>query len=294
MAHAPEETVRLTNGIVDVEVSIGFGPRVLRYGRLGKRNVCGQAPGLFTDTALGRWHPIGGHRLWVAPETIPGSYAPDMQPVECTVDGLRAEFTPLTDAAGIQKVLSVSLDESGTRMVVTHGITNRTHWPVRVAPWAITIVDPSGTAVLPQPEYRPHSEQVLPVQPLVQWAYTDLTDSRWQIGRRLIRLTPDRAKPEPQKIGAASATGWCAVVYDGEAFIKQTSVVPGAQYPDLGCTIEFFTAGDYMEMETLAPLELLNPGAQAVHVEVWRLADGLTASMHEQELERGITAAITD
>jgi hypothetical protein len=285
-----EQVVRLTNGTVDVEVSTGFGPRVLRYGYVGDRNVFARVPHLFTDTALGRWLPIGGHRLWVAPERMPGSYAPDIQPVEHVVDGfLKAECLAPTDPSGMQKSLTVVLDPAGTRVSVTHVVINRTHWPVRVAPWGISVVDPRGAAaIMPQPPHRPHSATFLPVRPLVQWAYTDFTDQRLQVGRRLITLRPDPSKADAQKIGAGNPAGWCGVVYDGFAFVKMAEWIAGAEYPDLGCNTEFFTAGDYLEVETLGPLRLLEPGDSATHVETWLLVSGISNSADEQELENEV------
>jgi hypothetical protein len=67
-----------------------------------------------------------------------------------------------------------------------HDVTNRTLWPITVAPWAISIVTADVTAVIPQPVFRGHDERFLPDQPLVQWSFTDLTDPLWRIGRRLL------------------------------------------------------------------------------------------------------------
>ncbi len=269
--------VRLTNGEIEVEVAVAFGPRVLRYGFVDGANVFADASQLSTETVFGPWRPVGGHRLWVAPERMPGSYAPDSVPVEHDVSGpLRGEFRAPVDASGMQKTLVIEMSPTGTGVIVTHLVSNRTCWPVRVAPWAITVVDPNGTAVLPQPQFRSHAENFLPVRPLVQWSYTDLTDPRWRIGRRLLALTPDSAIGNPQKIGAANAAGWCALVREDCSFVKQTTWRPGAEYPDLGCNTEFYTAGDYLEIETLAPLELLEPGGSATHTEKWHLTRDIT------------------
>jgi hypothetical protein len=105
----------------------------------------------------------------------------------------------------------------------------------------------------------------------VQWAYTDLTDPRWRVGTHLIALTPARDADGAQKIGTANERGWCAVIYDDCVFVKQTQWIVGAEYPDLGCSTELFTIGAYLEVETLAPLRLLDPDASASHTEIWRV-----------------------
>lgn len=131
---------------------------------------------------------------------MPGSYAPDMDPVSYEPDGaLGGRFRARSDAAGMRKELRVRLHSSAARVEVTHVVTNRAHWPVRIAPWAITITAANGTAVMPQPVYRAHHDDLLPARRLVQWSYTDLSDPRWRLGRRLIALTPDPLRTEPQK-----------------------------------------------------------------------------------------------
>jgi hypothetical protein len=293
MASSTDEILRLTNGTIDVDLSMAFGPRVLRYAFLDGANLFASTPHLSTNTPLGPWRPVGGHRVWVAPERMPGSYAPDEQRLEYDVDGaLGAELRAPVDAAGMQKTLQVRLDPAGTRVLVTHVIVNRTCWPVRIAPWAITIVDPAGTAVMPQPAFVPHADDFLPARRLVQWAYTDLADARWRIGTRLISLTPDPSKPSAQKIGAGNRAGWSALVRDDATFVKCSEWRAGEEYPDLGCSHEFFTAGNYLELETLGPLQLLEPGAAATHVETWHLTSAVRRGLDDATLERAIAGAI--
>lgn len=289
-----DDLLRLTNGSIDLEITTACGPRVLRFGLAGERNLFAVTPDLVTDTPLGPWYPIGGHRLWVAPERMPGSYAPDLAPVAIdSSDALHAAAVAPTDPAGIQKTMRIALDPRAPRTTVTHEIVNRTCWPLRVAPWAITIAHPDGTAVLPQPPFRSHARSFLPVRPLVQWAYTDLTDARWHIGSRVITLTPHAARSGAQKIGTANHAGWCAVVYPEVTFVKQTTYVAGAEYPDFGCSAELFAAGEYLEVETLAPLQSLEPGEVATHVETWTILRAVDADLRDGALEAAIVDALS-
>jgi hypothetical protein len=298
MTGAAEQSVCLTNGIVDLEISVRFGPRILRYGFVNAANMFGTAPGGPIDTAIGPWLPHGGHRLWVAPESMPGSYAPDAGQVEYEQqDERHARFARQADAAGIEKLIAVHIAESGTHVRVTHVITNRTYWPVRVAPWAITAVRPDSTAIIPQPPFRSHSVDLLPARPLVQWSFTDFSDSRWSIGKRLVRLRPDAALAEPQKAGAGNQEGWCAVIADDEqVFIKRFGWDGAAQYPDYGCNNEVFTAGMYLEVETLGPVQLLPPGQSAEHEEHWHLFPdaGVPAAGASEERQHAAIAALVD
>jgi hypothetical protein len=265
------ELLSLTNGDVDLRLSLQYGPRIVHYSYRNTRNVLAET-GAVIETPAGPWHARGGHRLWVAPESLAGSYAPDNDPVELHAAGpLTARLRQRTDAAGIEKHLIVTLAPAGSTVEIGHLIVNRTPWPITVAPWAISIVTADGVAVIPQPAFRRHADDLLPARPLVQWSFTDLTDTRWTFGRRLLSLTPDAGCPEPQKIGAGNRDGWCALVRDDLIFMKRFPWNPGASYPDFGCNNELYTAGHYLEMESLGPLATLAPGESAEHTEHWDL-----------------------
>ena len=274
----------LTNGTVDIVVSVGDGLRISRYGLGGSANLLAPAGNRSTATPYGPWRPIGGHRLWVAPESMPGSYAPDALPIACAVRNARTGmFIQPADDAGIEKRLAISLAATGSRVTVTHTIVNRTCWPIEVAPWAISIVPGRASAFVPQPRFQSHTENFLPARAMVQWPYTDLSDPRWVVGPRLIRLTPDATRGQAQKIGVGNEAGWCAVHLDDLVFVKRFEWQAGARYPDFGCNNELFTIEDYLEVETLGPFALLAPGDAAAHTEQWSLFRAQPASAREDE-----------
>jgi hypothetical protein len=281
---AATDDIRLTNGLIEVTVSIAEGLRISRYAFVDGQNLLASAGRRSVPTPLGVWQPLGGHRLWVAPERMPGSYAPDALPVEHEARGTRSVvFTQPADGSGIGKCLAVSIGERDTLVTVTHSIVNRTCWPIRVAPWAISIVSSDATAIIPQPPFRSHAEDFLPARPMAQWSYTDFSDPRWSIGAKLIRLTPDPRRSTAQKIGVGNQLGWCAVQRGSCVYVKRFPWTPDAFYPDYGCNNELFTAGDYLEVETLGPLEILEPGAQAGHTERWGLFSDQPATESEAE-----------
>jgi hypothetical protein len=288
-------TLRLTNAIVDVVVSIDAGPRVLRYAFVDGDNVFAQVPNLATPTPIGKWKPVGGHRLWVAPESMPGSYAPDLEPVAHEmITPLAASFRQKADAAGIEKAITVRLAPASSEVVVTHTITNRTYWPISVAPWAITIVASDGTAVIPQPPHRSHAEDLLPARAVVQWSFTDLTDPRWSIGPQLIRLTPDPSRAAAQKIGVSNEQGWCALVRGRTVFMKRFAWDRRATYPDFGCNNEVFTAGAYLEIETLGPQTVLHPGGSSTHIERWFLFRDVELGESEAEQHAALSVLLRE
>ncbi len=265
------DCLRLTNGTIQVTVATRIGPRVLHYGFTGGANLLGDCPDLATTTSLGAWKPWGGHRVWAAPEQMPGSYAPDDSPVDAQIDPEERSVVlrQRTDAAGIEKRLIVSLAKTGTAVTVVNEITNRTFWPIHAASWAVTIMAPGSRAILPQAPFQSHDERLQPVRPLVFWSFTDLADPRWAVGARLIQLTATPEIAPPQKIGIANGRGWCAATTENLTFVKRFDHDPQATYPDFGCNNEIYAAGSYLEVETLGPLRLLQPGDTTSHVERW-------------------------
>ena len=58
-------------------------------------------------------------------------------------------------------------------------------------------------------------------------------------------------------------------------------------YPDMGCSFEIFTNAAMLELETLGPMTVLEPGAAVEHVERWSLHRNVRiASWSDEELDR--------
>jgi len=286
---------KLSNAETDVIVTTDTGPRILRYGFAGEENVLGECPELALQTAWGEWKPWGGHRLWAAPEALPRSYAPDNDAIEYHAqadNGIR--LVQPTDLSGLQKEITVTLAREGTCVTVHHKITNKTLWPIEIAPWAITIMRGGGETILPQSPFRSHDEQLLPAQPIVRWSFTDLSDARYRIGERYLRLRTNENLPEPQKIGLMNTLGWCAYYLAGTLFVKRFDYREKARYTDFGCNNEAYTAGSYMEIETLGALQNLEPDEFVEHTERWYLFRGVEIGATEATLAKAIDPLIKE
>jgi hypothetical protein len=281
---------KLTNGTVEVIVTTDTGPRIIRYGFPGGENILGEVPEAVIKTELGDWKPWGGHRLWAAPEANPRSYAPDNSPVDFeSADARSIRLTQTVEArTGIQKEMTVSLEPTGSGLTISHKITNRGLWSIKLAPWALTIMNGGGVAIVPQEPYRSWEEELLPARPLVLWHYTDLSDARWSFGPKLIQLKTDEAMAAPQKIGIGNKQGWAAYHRRGVLFVKQFGYVEGASYPDYGCNNEVYTAGAFIEIESLGPLSRLEPGAAVSHEERWRLRQHVELDGSEESIAAAV------
>jgi len=286
---------KLSNGVVDVLVTTDLGPRIIFYGFTGENNMLAEL-GSEADlkNGLDQWHPWGGHRLWHAPEVKPRTYVPDNVPVEAEIVGKSTVRVapPFETSTHIQKEMYISLDREGTGVTITHTLKNKGPWPVELAPWALTIMNGGGTTIFPQEPFISHDDKLLPARSMALWNFTDMSDPRWEFGKRYIRLSTNEKLDDPQKIGAADKLGWAGYLRNKTLFIKRFPYVEGANYPDFGCNFETYTAGNFMEIESLGPLAKLDPGETATHVEHWYLFKDVNAGDTEETLDKAITPLV--
>ncbi|MGA9997273.1 MAG: hypothetical protein WBP93_17780, partial [Pyrinomonadaceae bacterium] len=210
--------------------------------------------------------------LWAAPEANPRSYVPENAPIEYEiVDDHQIRLSKAADEpARIEKEMIVSLEPDGS-VALEHRLTNRGVWEIELAAWALTIMQGGGCVILPQEPFMPWDEELLPARPLVLWHYTDLSDPRWTIDSNYIRLRSDETLRSPQKIGICNKQGWAAYHRARTLFIKIFDYEEGASYVDYGSNNETYTAGNFIELESLGPLRRLAPGESALHQERWHL-----------------------
>jgi len=279
---------RLTRDDLELVVTADVGPRIIRFGRVDGPNMFCEYEEWWGKIGGTEWRNYGGHRLWHAPEVRPRTYAPDNDPVTVRETPEGWAFTqPVEATTGIQKELVISFPSLAGTVRVTHRLRNLGLWAVELAPWALSVMAPGGTAIIPLPERGPHGTNLLPASVLALWKYTDLSDARWTFGRRFILLRQDPQATTPQKIGATVPDGWLAYTNAGYTFLKRFPYCPGAVYPDLGVNAECFTNARMLELESLGPLVRLAPGAEVTHVETWallqdvsRLADEADVAQH--------------
>lgn len=266
---------RVSNDEVDLILTSDVGPRIMRYGFLEGQNLFKNFEESMGASGEPEWMLRGGHRIWAAPEVVPVTYAPDNGPVDVHIDGdVLTATQPVEPTTGLVKQLVVKLAASGTEVEVVHRITNMTRWGIEVAAWAMSMMAQRGIGITGFPPRGKHPEVLAPTNPLVMWAFTDLSDPRWTFTKKyaVLRQVPENAVP--QKIGHFNAKTWGAYLLGAELFIKRYEADPGQTYPDFGCSYEMFTNGDMLELETLGPLTKLSPGATLEHVERWSLHAG--------------------
>lgn len=267
------DCVSLENKTINLLVTRSVGPRVISLLLNGGENILAELPDFVTKLPDGStFHFYGGHRLWHAPENMPRTYTRDDGPVGIlpTKNGLLVT-QPVDDQTGIEKSIHLSLVEERARVIVHHKLTNRGLQAVECAPWAITQLKTGGVAILPQ---SLEQSGVLPNRSLALWPYTDIANPHVTWGNRHILVRAEMGEMI-YKIGFPNPRGWLAYWRAGTLFVKWASYDPQASYYDFNSSSECYCNHRFLELETLAPVTKLEPGASVSHTETWELFAGI-------------------
>jgi hypothetical protein len=296
-----KNNLRISNGAVELIVTLDVGPRIISYRLANGKNVFKEYADQLGKTGEKTWQIRGGHRLWVGPEDLTRTYAPDNGPVKYKVMDSSVRLRPAPDKKyGIQKEMVVTLAPTGSAVKVEHRIRNIGKARTRLAPWVLTVMAPGGVEVIPLPPKKPHPgppekahspEDYAANQNMAIWPFFDFTDKRWTFGSRYITLRHD-ANKGPTKIGLAHRLGWVGYLNGGTLFVKHIPYVKGKRYPDNGSNFETFTNQDMVEIESLGPLVRLAPRQTAEHVEHWELIGGVEGFKDEAEIEKNIQSKV--
>jgi hypothetical protein len=278
---------RVSNGTVEFVATTDVGPRIISFGFVGGANLFFVREDFAGQTGGAEWKNYGGHRIWHAPEDKVRTYEPDNAPVEAKIiaNGLLLTMPP-GPLGGIQKAIEITLDPISSEVRVIHRLRNTGAWPVELAPWAISVMAPGGFAIAPLPTAF-HPDRLLPNRALTLWPYTDMRDDRWLWGTDYILLQQKAgASPERErtKVGINNNLGWAAYYLKPFLFIKRFTPVEGARYPDYNSSLEVFTNNRMLELETLAPLATLQPGATVTHEERWTLHRNIELGFSEDDV----------
>lgn len=276
---------RLSNDKIELIVTADVGPRIIRFGFIGRENMFKEFSEEMGKTEASEWLSFGGHRLWHAPEAQPRTYFPDLDPVHVQEidNGLILTQKP-EPTTGLQKQIEIKISPEEPEVHLKHILINHNLWAVETAPWAITVLEPGGVAILPLPPRGPHPEFILPTTALALWPYTNLSDPRWILGERYVLLRQDQEISAPQKIGLFASDGWAAYANLNCLFIKQVPLQFEGVYPDMGVNFETFTNEAMLELESLGPIQSIPPKGQIDHMEHWTLIDNVQTPKSETDV----------
>ena len=260
----------LENDHLRVDYLLEAGPRLARLILAGSTdNLLAEVPDVHWPTPWGEYHLRGGHRVAIAPEALGLSYVPDDNDlvVEDVPGGVRL-IRPTEIGSGVSKSIEIQLQPDRPALTLRHAVCNDRSEPIEIAAWSITQLALGGIAVAP---WRTASvvNYHRPDRHLTLWPYTSWRDERLLVDDDYVWIT---ARPEPQelKIGVL-AGGWLGYLRSGVFFVKRFDPQLGLLHPDLNTNAQLYCHDRFIELETLAPLAVLEPGQSSVHVETWEI-----------------------
>lgn len=269
-----------------VTVTTDVGPRVLSItlpDGTGE-GLLASLPALTIDTPdQASFRMYGGHRLWAAPEVPATTYLPDDHPPTVTRAADSVTSSEL-QATGLRKTMRVApaLDS----IIIDHVLANEGPAAVRVSPWAITMLTPGGEAWLPRWMGRADPGGYQANGSLVLWPYTRFDDPRLVPGDPIIRVLAVAGSEGRVKVGLQGRPGWAAYRRGDSVLVKRVAWLDGEAYPDMDASIQCYSCGDFIELETLGPLVTLTPGESTTHRETWTLTRVDAAAPMEAVLEQ--------
>ncbi len=265
----------LENNQIRLEYLTSAGPRIVGLSYHGSSNLLADVFDMAWDTPNGKYFPLGGHRLWISPESPEKTYVPDGT-------GLSVREIPqgvvLNGASetvsGVRKSVRIEMEPDTPRLRLYQTIVNESSNPLFFAPWGITQFCLGGTVLLPQPVGNTDPKGFLPNRLLVLWPYTTIHDVRLKLWDDFILVRAEAALP-PMKLGFTNRAGWLAYWKDGILFRKSFEMHSSGVYPDGGCNAEVYCGDRFVELESLGLLESVGSG-QAVQLnEIWELYPSL-------------------
>ena len=266
--------LKLTDGRIELVVTLSFGPRIISCTLDGGENFF-RVFDHITGADPGKWNIYGGHRLWIAPEIDERTKVPDNNEVKYTVENGKVILETEVDPANrICKKIAIAIEEGKVKL--THTIVNCDIWPKDLAVWTLSVMAPGTTAVVPQEEYlapgNGPGKSLLPVRSVSLWGYTDMSDPRFTWGKKSIQLREAGALEKvPVKFGVLNKRNFVASFNQAGCLVKRFEYIPGREYPDFGCNWEFYTTPGMLEVETLSPLYRVEAGMSVSSSEEWEL-----------------------
>jgi hypothetical protein len=283
--------VKISNGVVELIVTTDVGPRIIHYGFKGGPNHLKVFSGQAGKCNADEFMLYGGHRLWHAPEEMPRTYDEDNFPCEWKKieNGIwiRSVMDPWVQ---VEKEMEIVMDPVSSQITINHRLTNRNAWDIEYAAWGVTQMAEGGREIIPQITDGP---ELLPNRTLTLWAYSKMNDPRVAWLDKYIMLDQDIKVKNAFKLGLPVPDGWAAYANFGQLFVKRFDFIDGADYPDFGlCSFESYTSGEFLEMESLSPLWLVEPGDAIEHIEIWELHDQVERPQNEKDITKMILPII--
>ncbi len=286
--------LRISNGKIEVTVTLEIGPRIIRFSSVGGENVFFEDDRLTINhnakkdvyaekygEEMGVWATVGGHRLWAAPEALPRSYYPQCSSIYEKIEGGARIIAPVQKWTNLQPEFDITVIGDNEVKVVNRW-RNCGAWPTEFAVWCISVADKGGVEIIPQAKRK---GGLLNNRLIALWDYSDMADERVNWGSKYIRLRQDENIAQSFKFGTDSDAGYALYFNKGDLFVKKFDIVEGGNYPDGGMNFESYTCGAFLEIESLGELKTVESGGVSEHTEYWKIINGVSLPESDDEID---------
>lgn len=274
--------VEITNGVISALVTTEIGPRIISFGLSGGQNFMNDDRKLLGGKDMDKpytdffgenrhWENLGGHRVWLSPESYPETYTPDDRPCKVVPTKSGAIFVYAEDSEiGVQKEMEIKMDADDTNMQVLMRVKNISEETKEFAVWALSVCSQNGTLIIPM---NTVDTGLLPNRRTVLWPYTDPRSENYYWGKKYITV---KQIPEGEqyagKLGVDLNFGTAYYVKGEDILCKKYDTNhPAGNYPDGGCSFETYVCNAMIEFETLSELKKVAVGETVEHIEHWSI-----------------------
>lgn len=263
--------LRVTNDIIEVIVSIQYGPRIIKYGYVNDINHFAEGIEDKVVTENGDYYIIGGHKFLYLSENENNVYVPDNKKVqyESIENGIRF-IQETEERTYLQKIIEIVF-EGDAKLKVLHKIVSTNPFDVNVSMSAITTMNNNGIELIPLEK----SQGNAPDKSFVFWPYSNLKDPRVYFGDKYIAMKVNENVYENFRIGFNMKLTRALYYSRNQLFVKEVqeekSLEKCSSYPNMGSKYESFISKNYIEMQTNSPKHLLKSNGCIEHLEIWNL-----------------------
>ena len=264
--------LKVTNDVVEVIISIQYGPRIVKYGFVNDINHFAESIEDKIVTSNGDYYIIGGHRFLYLTENENNIYIPDNKNVEYeSIEGGIRLIQPIEEHTYFNKIIEI-IFEGDSKLRVVHKIVSENHFNINVSIASITVMDSNGIELIP---LDMKCEGKLPNKSLVFWPYSNLKDQRVYFGDKYIAMKVNENIYDNFRLGFNMNFTRALYYSQNQLFVKEVKqrekTGETEEYPNMGSKYESYITKNYIEMQTNSPKSLLKANGCVEHEEIWNL-----------------------
>jgi hypothetical protein len=271
--------LKVSNGNISYIVTLDVGPRIISFSKENEDNILYEdinenltKSGSYFDNTFGSgatWKLYGGHRFWVAPQTM-ASYYPDNNPLSYIVSNDSIEYIQTIQShTRLQLKMIISFNNNNCIRIL-HTVTNHGSKTQFLSPWSITALKGGGLEVVPLSK---EETNFAPQRYMSLWDFGSLyNDTRCYYGNRYFTLKHQKDS-NPYKIGFNVSDGYAFYIYKNLLYVKRFNYDRNVNYADNNINFETYTDSHLLEMETLGRYQPLEIHQTVYHEEIWELYD---------------------